>query len=347
MYRLRLGCLLALVRQHELDLGLVQYLQLLDSHQLALAGNHAIFLSCRKFDLSLINHLTSFSRPSSALKTVSTSATRTDFEEGDVVKVKRAVGTGAAEATIVKKNKDLSYNVRYSASGRAEMNVPYTRIMSTGANTGSNNNSDVEESKSSSAGPKAPPMKMGTQIEANVNGDGWVKGMIVSDNPDGTYDIRFPSGREAKKVPRDRIKLFSASAVISRDRKPTASDDEGLVTFKRLEKVEVRKDGNVKWFPATVQTVNLDGSYDVRYDDGGREYSVNKKLIRRAQGFESESKAIADGFGKSAVRLEEGSKVEANYGGKGRFFPGKITRVRADGTFDILYDDGDSETRVK
>ncbi|RYH09009.1 hypothetical protein EON65_40435, partial [archaeon] len=31
----------------------------------------------------------------------------------------------------------------------------------------------------------------------------------------------------------------------------------------------------------------------------------------------------------------------------GKYFSGKITRDRGDGTFDILYDDGDSETRVK
>ena len=41
-----------------------------------------------------------------------------------------------------------------------------------------------------------------------------------------------------------------------------------------------------------------------------------------------------------------GSKVRADYRGHGRMFAGKITRARADGTFDILYDDGESEQRV-
>ena len=45
-------------------------------------------------------------------------------------------------------------------------------------------------------------------------------------------------------------------------------------------------------------------------------------------------------------RIEEGSKVEGNYRGKGKWFPGKITRDRGDHTFDIAYDDGESETRV-
>ena len=38
-----------------------------------------------------------------------------------------------------------------------------------------------------------------------------------------------------------------------------------------------------------------------------------------------------------------GAAVEANYGGEGEWFPGKITKVRGDGTYDILYNDGDKE----
>jgi hypothetical protein len=39
--------------------------------------------------------------------------------------------------------------------------------------------------------------------------------------------------------------------------------------------------------------------------------------------------------------------VEANYRGRGKFYPGKIKMDRRDGTYDIDYDDGESETRVK
>ena len=42
----------------------------------------------------------------------------------------------------------------------------------------------------------------------------------------------------------------------------------------------------------------------------------------------------------------EGSKVEANFRGKGKYYPGRIKRDRGDGTFDIDYDDGEKETRV-
>ena len=41
-----------------------------------------------------------------------------------------------------------------------------------------------------------------------------------------------------------------------------------------------------------------------------------------------------------------GEKVEADYHGKGRHYPGKISHINNDGTFDIDYDDGEKETNV-
>ena len=48
----------------------------------------------------------------------------------------------------------------------------------------------------------------------------------------------------------------------------------------------------------------------------------------------------------SKARLEEGAKVEGNYRGRGKWYAGKISRDRLDGTFDVDYDDGEKETRV-
>ena len=53
----------------------------------------------------------------------------------------------------------------------------------------------------------------------------------------------------------------------------------------------------------------------------------------------SSSSAQGDDF-------REGSKIEADYRGKGKYYPGRITRVRLNGTFDIDYDDGEKEVGV-
>merc|ERR1711959_630129 len=47
------------------------------------------------------------------------------------------------------------------------------------------------------------------------------------------------------------------------------------------------------------------------------------------------------------IELDVGSKIEARFGGRSRWFKGKITRKNHDGTFDILYNDGDRERKVK
>ena len=38
-----------------------------------------------------------------------------------------------------------------------------------------------------------------------------------------------------------------------------------------------------------------------------------------------------------------GSQIEARYGGKSKWYRGKVAAAHEDGTYDIQYDDGDSE----
>merc|ERR1719149_424052 len=81
-----------------------------------------------------------------------------------------------------------------------------------------------------------------------------------------------------------------------------------------------------------------DGTYNVEYDDGDVEKYVEAENLRSVGG---------SGGGGGGDRLREGDKVEANYRGKGKFYKGKISRDRGDGTFDIDYDDGEKESRVE
>ena len=55
----------------------------------------------------------------------------------------------------------------------------------------------------------------------------------------------------------------------------------------------------------------------------------------------------AVGAAKTSSGLGAGSRVEAKFGGKGRWYPGKIDTVNADGTFAILFDDGDKAPSTK
>ena len=50
---------------------------------------------------------------------------------------------------------------------------------------------------------------------------------------------------------------------------------------------------------------------------------------------------------EAEVQFTTGQHVEANYGGKGEWYPGKIARERMNGTYDVEYDDGDREQDVE
>merc|ERR1719230_2107655 len=53
------------------------------------------------------------------------------------------------------------------------------------------------------------------------------------------------------------------------------------------------------------------------------------------------------GGGGSGERLRPVDKIEAKYRGGSRWFSGEVVRERADGSYDVRYDDGDSESGVR
>ena len=99
--------------------------------------------------------------------------------------------------------------------------------------------------------------------------------------------------------------------------------------------------GRSKKYPGKISRVHADGSFDVAYDDGESESRVEARLITPLDGGGSDSDRRSGGD-----RLREGDKIEADYRGRGKFYPGKISRDRGDDTYDIAYDDGERETRV-
>jgi hypothetical protein len=65
---------------------------------------------------------------------------------------------------------------------------------------------------------------------------------------------------------------------------------------------------------------------------------VAAEMIRQLDGADARPSVSEQDF-------VEGDKVEVLYKGKGtKWFSGKISRVNRDGTYDIRYDDGDSES---
>ena len=109
-------------------------------------------------------------------------------------------------------------------------------------------------------------------------------------------------------------------------------------------KVEVRYQGKARYYPGHIARVHGNGTYDIDYDDGEKESGVDKELIKpfdapKPAASSSATAATGGGFRK-------GDKVQVRYQGKSTYYPGRISRARLNGTYDIDYDDGDEESGV-
>ena len=77
------------------------------------------------------------------------------------------------------------------------------------------------------------------------------------------------------------------------------------------------------------------------YDDGDKEQRVKPHLVRPRDGDRQTRRSGAADF-------RAGDRVEARFKGGERWHPAKISAVHgSDGTYDLAYDDGDEERRVK
>ncbi|KAH8074568.1 tudor domain-containing protein [Aureococcus anophagefferens] len=174
----------------------------------------------------------------------------------------------------------------------------------------------------------------GAAIEARYRGKSkYYPGKIAKDNGDGTYDIDYDDGESEKKVAEALIR-GGASSRRSRARAARAARSQGRRDRSALP-------GKSKWYPGKIGRDNGGGTYDIDYDDGEQEKGVEEALIRG--GASKPSKPSAGGSGGA---FPKGAKVEARYRGKSKWYPGKIARDNGDGTYDIDYDDGESEKKV-
>lgn len=93
-------------------------------------------------------------------------------------------------------------------------------------------------------------------------------------------------------------------------------------------------------------SVNDVASYEERHVFSVYLVPSPNSIVARAradpQHFEQDSSS-----GGAVHKFKLNDRIEGRYAGKSRYYKGRIARVNADGTYDIAYDDGDSERGVK
>lgn len=98
--------------------------------------------------------------------------------------------------------------------------------------------------------------------------------------------------------------------------------------------IEARYRGRGRFYPGRIKNINDNGTFNIEYDDGEKEFNVSRDFIRHR-----EQPSPTNTF-----TIDE--PVEARFRGRGRYFPGRIQRIGENGTYDIRYDDADVELNV-
>lgn len=116
----------------------------------------------------------------------------------------------------------------------------------------------------------------------------------------------------------------------SNDSKPplhgTSSSTVSMFTLDEI--VEARFRGMQRWFKCVITECHHNGTFSVKYDDGDKESNVKAGAMRKIPLY------------------EKGDKVEARFKGKNKWYPGVISLVNGNSTYNLVYDDGDAEENV-
>lgn len=269
----------------------------------------------------------------------------TSFHVGDKIEARYKRGRKWYKGTIRSACADGTYDIRYD-DGDTESGVDPGLVRAIGVGS--------DESLASTAGIKRESHFMeGDKVEARFGGRSqWLKAIVRRKNRDGTFDLLYPDGDEETSVGKDLIR--------SLDR--TTADNNGLLGRKGLQgiygsrensssevyqvgdDIEARYRGGRKWYPGTIRSVNGDGTCDLRYNDGDTERDIGTGLIRKR---DSTEYLVSEKDGRARDwAFSKSDKVEARFGGRSRWFKATVKRENVDGTYHLLYKDGDEERAV-
>lgn len=223
-------------------------------------------------------------------------------------------------------NADGTYNVQFD-SGESERNVPMSRIRL--------HNRRVKFSQSTDS---YPPLKflLYDRIEGRFGGkDKWYAGEICKINDNGTYNIQYDDGDIEYDVTSEYIRLVNNS---NRDWSTSKS------SYSLYDRIECRYRGREKWFLGEISSVNKDGTYNIKYDEGTTEVNVRKELIR-PQVYKELSEATQLVVEPEIYGIYD--RIEARFCRREVYYPGEIKESSGNNTYTVLYDDGDIEYNVE
>lgn len=118
---------------------------------------------------------------------------------------------------------------------------------------------------------------------------------------------------------------------------------DGPAVYNIGDIVEVKYRNGYFWYRGSVQAVNKDQFYDVKYEGGDTESNIpgeklripDKRVLSIVERFMADKDP--DGY------IKVGMVVEARFAGRDRWFKGEISKVIGNNMFDVIYDKGRKE----
>jgi len=198
----------------------------------------------------------------------------------------------------------------------------------------------VEEAPAPAPAAASGKYAVGAKVEARYRGKKkWYAGEVTKADGD-VYSVTYEDGDVEDGVAEELIRAVEEAAPAPA---PAAAAEEGKYAVG--SKVECRYKGKKRYYPGRVASYS-GGEYSIDYDDGEKESGVAEELIRVLEeaapapaSASAAEEATSDGF-------EAGMQVEARYKGKKKWYKGTVMKRNDNGTYEIMYDDGDKESGV-
>ena len=280
-----------------------------------------------------------------------------ELDIGSLVEVRYRGKNKYWPGKITRKRYDGSYDIFYN-DGEREICVSRELIR---ARPVKRNEASVPLKEIQPRNTESSGLCVGDEVEARYRGNRkYYSGKIARKRFDGTYDINYEDGDKETRVARELIIAKTAATVNGPNEMIQGLDCiETLIIGTR---VKARYRGKSKFFPGKIVKCRENDRFDIRYDNDDEEIQVKRNLIvaLSKEHLQLPSNGIAvshsnvnlmvsppkEEGAETATKLDVGIEVEALYRGKNTFYQGKITRKRYDGSFDILYIDGEREIAV-
>jgi Ca2+-binding EF-hand superfamily protein len=270
---------------------------------------------------------------------------------GAAVEARRSSTGKRSRCTVVAVHRDGSYDVRF-ADGDVEDRIAARLVTAATATARAPSEAESEGHK------------VGAVVEARrAGGRTFSRATVTAVHRDGSYDVRFVDGdTEQRMQPRLLRALSSKGHDSGGSDSETAAASAAVKLLRVGAEVEARYKGRSAYLRGAVTAVHRDGSFDIRYATGEHEDRVAAQLVRPLH--KRSSANSSDGGGgstrsatsdsedersRSDAPLTVGEAVTGRYkgGSKSSAAPATVTAVHRDGTCDLRYASGKSETRVE